>query len=229
MVGELTVQHAYIDGGDIPIPPRARVALSGARFKLDPASNRYQISKIFGGQNEEELYRSPLTEVGVDAKAGDYVLAINRVEVTGNEDIYKFLRNAADSTVDLTLNAKPSLQGSRKVSYKPITDESNLLYLDWVNRNREKVSQMTHGRIGYIHVPDMGASGIPEFIQWYFPQIRMDGMIVDVRANGGGNCARNPIENILRDLPCIHHSPPVQQPNPHPDLPPPHPLARHLP
>ncbi len=123
MIAELTVQHAYIDGGDIPIPPRARVALPGARFKLDPASNRYQISKIFGGQNEEELYRSPLTEVGVDAKAGDYVLAINRVEVTGKEDIYKFLRNAADSTVDLTLNAKPSLQGSRKVSYKPITDD----------------------------------------------------------------------------------------------------------
>ena len=217
MIAELTVQHAYIDGGDIPIPPRARVALPGARFKLDPASNRYQISKIFGGQNEEELYRSPLTEVGVDAKAGDYVLAINRVEVTGKEDIYKFLRNAADSTVDLTLNAKPSLQGSRKVSYKPITDESNLLYLDWVNRNREKVSQLTHGRIGYIHVPDMGASGIREFIKWYFPQIRMDGMIVDVRANGGGNVSRMLIERMRRELLGMQYSRTIEQGFTYPD------------
>src|SRR5260370_41696473 len=76
MIAELTVQHAYIDGGDIPIPPRARVALPGARFKLDPASNRYQISKIFGGLNEEELYLSPLTEVVVVAKSGYNELAI---------------------------------------------------------------------------------------------------------------------------------------------------------
>jgi tricorn protease len=200
MIAELTVQHAYIDGGDIPIPPRARVALPGTRFKLDPASNRYQISKILGGENEEELYRSPLTEIGVDAKAGDYVLAINGAEVTGKEDVYKFLRNAADSPVELTLNAKPSLDGSRKVSYKPITDESNLIYLDWVNHNREKVSQMTNGRIGYIHVPDMGASGIREFIKWFFPQIRKEGMIVDVRANGGGNVSRMLIERMRREL-----------------------------
>src|SRR5260370_41107683 len=98
MIAELTVQHAYIDRGDILIQPRARVALPGARFKLDPASNRYQISKIVGGQNEEELYLSPLTEVGVDAKAGDDGLAINSFEVTGKADISKFLRNRANTT-----------------------------------------------------------------------------------------------------------------------------------
>jgi tricorn protease len=217
MIAELTVQHAYIDGGDIPIPPRARVALPGARFKLDPASNRYQISKIFEGENEEELYRSPLTEIGVDAKAGDYVLAINGAEVTGKEDIYKFLRNAADSPVELTLNAKPSLDGSRKVSYKPITDESNLIYLDWVNHNREKVSQMTDGRIGYIHVPDMGASGIREFIKWYFPQIRKEGMIVDVRANGGGNVSRMLIERMRRELLGMQYARNIEQGFTYPD------------
>ncbi len=90
MISELTVQHAYIEGGDIPLPPRPQVALPGARFALDSASNRYRISKIFEGQNEEDVYRSPLTEVGVDVKVGDYVLAINGHDLTGADDPYSF-------------------------------------------------------------------------------------------------------------------------------------------
>ena len=69
MVSELTVQHAYVEGGDYTIPARPRVALPGARFELDKVSGTYRIAKILAGQNEEELYRSPLTELGVDAKA----------------------------------------------------------------------------------------------------------------------------------------------------------------
>ncbi len=83
MIAELTVQHAYIEGGDFQIPPRPRVGLPGARFEVDPASGRYRIAKIFEGQNEEDIYRSPLTEVGVNANVGDYVLAIDGEEVEG--------------------------------------------------------------------------------------------------------------------------------------------------
>src|SRR6266542_6078899 len=60
MISELTVQHAYIEGGDFQIPPRPRVGLPGARFELDKQSGRYRIAKIFEGENEEDLYRSPL-------------------------------------------------------------------------------------------------------------------------------------------------------------------------
>ncbi|MGH9833224.1 MAG: S41 family peptidase, partial [Blastocatellia bacterium] len=101
MISELTVQHAYIEGGDFNIPPRPRVALPGARFGLDRESGRYQITKIFAGQNEEEIYRSPLTEVGVDVKAGDYVLAINGEELKPADDPYRLLRNKADAPVQL--------------------------------------------------------------------------------------------------------------------------------
>ena len=83
MVAELNVGHAYIEGGDFEIPPRPPVALPGARFALDPASGRYRIAKILKGQNEEERYRAPLTEVGVDARVGDYVLEIDGVELKG--------------------------------------------------------------------------------------------------------------------------------------------------
>jgi tricorn protease len=217
MISELTVQHAYVEGGDFQTPPRPRVGLPGARFELDRKAGRFRIAKIFGGQNEEDIYRSPLTEVGVNASVGDYVLAINGEELTASDDPYRLLRNKADNPVQLTVNSKPALEGSRTVSYRPITEESNLIYLDWVNGNRRKVAEMSGGKIGYIHVPDMGAAGIREFIKWYYGQIRKEGMVVDVRANGGGNVSRMLIERLRRRLLALNYSRTVEEANTYPD------------
>ncbi|HEX5888514.1 MAG TPA: S41 family peptidase [Pyrinomonadaceae bacterium] len=200
MISELQVQHAYIEGGDFQIPPRPRSGLPGGRFELDKQAGRYRIAKIFHGENEEDTYRSPLREVGVNVSVGDYVLAIDGEELKATDDIYRLLRNKADNPVQLTVNKTPSMQGSRTVSYRPITDEQNLMYLDWVDHNREMVSKATGGRVGYLHVPDMGAAGIREFIKWYYPQLRKEGLIVDVRANGGGNVSRMLIERLRRKL-----------------------------
>jgi tricorn protease len=200
MVAELSVSHAYIAGGDFQIPDRPRVALPGARFALDGGSGRYRITKIFLGQNEESIYRSPLTEIGVEAKVGDYLLAIDGEELRGSDNPYRLLRNKADNPVQLTLNDKPTMEGARKVSFTPITNESNLIYLDWVTTNREKVDKMTGGRVGYLHLPDMGAAGIREFIKYYYGQVRKEGLIVDVRGNGGGNVSQMLIERLRRSL-----------------------------
>jgi tricorn protease len=198
MIAELTVQHAYIDGGDIALPARPRVALPGARFELDRDSGRYRIAKIFRGQNEEEIYRAPLTEIGVDLKVGDYVLAIDGQELKGEDDPYRLLRNRADGPVQLTVNSVPSAEGARRVRYSPISDEQSLLYLEWVTGNMATVDRLSDGRLGYIHIPDMGANGIREFIKWYYPQLRKQGLVVDVRANGGGNVSRMLIERLRR-------------------------------
>ena len=206
MISELVVQHAYIDGGDFQIPPRPRYGLPGARFEFDKQAGRYRIAKIFEGDNSEDIYRSPLTEVGVNASVGDYVLAIDGEELKATDDPYRLLRNKADNPVQLTLNKVPSMQGARTVSYKPITDEQNLIYLDWVDHNREKVSKATNGRVGYLHVPDMGANGIREFIKWYYPQLNKEGLIVDVRANGGGNVSRMLIERLRRKVLALNYS-----------------------
>lgn len=206
MIAELTVQHAYIDGGDFQIPPRPRSGLPGARFELDQQSGRYRIAKIFEGDNSEDIYRSPLTEVGVNASVGDYVLAIDGEELKATDDPYRMLRNKADNPVQLTINKTPSMQGARTVSYRPLTDEQNLIYLDWVDRNREKVSKATNGRVGYLHVPDMGANGIREFIKWYYPQLKKEALIVDVRANGGGNVSRMLIERLRRKVLALNYS-----------------------
>jgi tricorn protease len=167
---------------------------------LDAASGRYRISKIFAGQNQEEIYRSPLTAVGVDAHVGDFVLAIAGEDLSSNQNPYELLRNKAANPVELTLNAKPVLKGARKVSFSPITDESDLIYLEWVSHNRDYVDKATEGRVGYIHVPDMGAAGIWEFIKYYYPQIRKEALIVDDRGNGGGNVSQMLIERLSRKL-----------------------------
>jgi tricorn protease len=195
MVAELNVGHTYIQGGDYEIPPRPKVALPGARFELDPGSGRFRITRILQGQNEEDRYRAPLTEVGVDARVGDYVLEIDGVELRGDDDPYRLLRHKTDP-VTLTLNARPVLEGARSATYRPIASEEALLYLEWTNANREKVAKLTNGRAGYLHVPDMGAPGIYEFIKWFYPQIRKEGLVVDVRSNGGGNVSQWIIERL---------------------------------
>ncbi len=217
MISELVIQHAYIAGGDFDMPARPKVALPGARFEVDASSNRYRISKIFEGENEEDIYRSPLTETGVNAKVGDYILQINGEDVTADKDIYSYLRNKANGPVMLLVNSSPKLEGARTVTYKPVTDEGNLIYLDWVDGNRKKVAELSNGTVGYIHIPDMGANGIREFIKWYYPQLNKEGMVVDVRANGGGNVSRMLIERLSRKILAVTYSRTSENPSTYPD------------
>ncbi len=217
MISELTVQHAYISGGDELLPTRPHAGLPGARFEVDAASGRYRIARILRGQNEEDVYRSPLTEIGVDARPGDYVLSINGEEVSAKDDIYRFLRHAGDAPVVLMLNSTPSLTGARKVTYRPLNSETNLLYADWVERNRRTVDELSHGRIGYLHLPDMGEAGIREFIKWYYPQLRKDALLIDDRANGGGNISRMVIQRLNRTMLGVTYPRTIATPQPYPD------------
>ncbi len=217
MIGELSTSHSYISGGDYEVPDRPSAGLPGARFELDKKANRYRISAILRGQNEENRYRAPLTEIGVDAKVGDYVLAIDGVELTGDMNPYQVLLHRNGRPVELTLNDKPSSKDARKVSYNPITNERRLVYLNWVLENMEKVDKATDGRVGYIHVPDMGSNGIREFIKWFYPQIRKEGMVVDVRGNGGGNVSQMLIERFRRELLSVDYSRNSEYASPYPN------------
>ena len=156
--------------------------------------------KSSAARTRKRIYRSPLTEVGVDVKVGDYVLAIDGQDLAAKDNPYECLRNKANRPVQWTVNSKPTLDGSRNVTYRPITSETNLIYLEWVDHNREAVTKATGGKIGYIHIPDMGDDGIREFIKNYYPQIRKQGLIVDVRGNGGGNISQMLIERLRREL-----------------------------
>ncbi|MGH8042672.1 MAG: S41 family peptidase [Rudaea sp.] len=200
MVGELSNSHSYVQGGDLGVPKKPTVGLLGARFALDASAGRYRIASIMQGENDEDRYRSPLTEVGIDVHAGDYVLAINGRELTAQDNPYHLLQIAPGQPVELRVNSKPSDEGARNVLIKPLSSENDLKYYAWVKHNYDYVEKQTGGKVGYLYIPDMGGDGIREFIKWFYPQIRKQGLIVDVRDNGGGNVSPMIIERLARKL-----------------------------
>jgi len=200
MIGELNAGHTYVGGGEYPKPKRIQMGLLGANIKRDSKSGYYRIEKILRGQNWDKATRSPLTEIGVDANAGDYILAVDGKSTADVCDIYELLINKAGKQVTLKLNSKPARRGAREVVVVPTGSEENLYYYDWVQTNIEKVSDATDGKVGYIHVPDMGRRGLNEFVKYFYPQIRKKGLIIDVRGNGGGNVSPMLIERLRREI-----------------------------
>ena len=200
LIGELSNSHTYVGGGDYPDLHPVNLGLLGVDFALDSASGSYRIKKIYPGENWDPALRSPLTEPGINVKEGDYLLAVNGRPLHAPQDPYELFVNTANEVVTLTVNSKPSEDGSRNVQVKPINDEENLRQLHMITTNRKRVDEATSGKVGYIYLPDMGDAGLNEFVKQYFPQIRKQGMIIDVRYNGGGFVAQLVFERLRRIL-----------------------------
>jgi tricorn protease len=186
MIGELSNSHTYVGGGDFPDIHTVNVGLLGADFEADSASGFYRFKKIYRGENWDSRARSPLTEPGINVKEGDYLIAVNGRPLRVPQNPDELFVNTVNDTVTLTVNSKPSEDGSRNVQVKPVADEYSLRQLNMIETNRKKVDTATNGRVGYVYLPDMGPQGLNEFVKQYFPQIRKEGMIIDVRYNGGG-------------------------------------------
>jgi tricorn protease len=199
MIGELSNSHTYVGGGDYPDLHPVNVGLLGVDFELDQGGV-YRIKKIYPGQNWNGELRSPLTEPGINVKEGDYLIAINGRQLRAPQNPYELFVNTANETVTLTVNAKPSEDGTRNVQVKPINDEYNLRELNMIETNRQKVDATTGGKVGYVYLPDMGGPGLDEFVKQYFPQIRKQGLIIDVRYNGGGFVDELIFERLRRIL-----------------------------
>ena len=200
VIGELSNSHTYVGGGDQPELHPVNVGLLGVDFELDSATGLYRFKKIYPGENWDAAVRSPLTEPGVNIKEDDYLLAVNGRKLHAPQDPYELFVNTANQTTAITVNSKPSEDGARTVAVKPISDEFNLRQLNMVETNRKKVDAATHGRVGYIYIPDMEDDGLNEFVKQFFPQIRKEGMIIDVRYNGGGFVDQLIFERLRRIL-----------------------------
>ncbi len=200
MIGELNSGHTYVGGGDLPKLTRIPMGLLGARLDRDAQSKFFKISSILRGQNWDPELRSPLTEIGVNVREGEFIVAVDGRSTAELSDIWEALVGRAGKQVTLKVNGSATAQGARDVVVIPTDDERGLYYFNWVQDNIAKVTKATGGRVGYIHVPDMGVPGLNEFAKYFYPQTNKEALIVDVRSNGGGNVSPMIIERLRREL-----------------------------
>jgi len=203
MIGELNIGHAYVGGGDYAKPERIKQGLLGAKLERDKETGYYKIVKILKGQNWNSGLKSPLTEAGVSVNEGDYIIAVNGKSTKDMNGIYESLFNTVGKQVTLKVNSSPKENGSHETVVIPIDDEQKLYYFNWVQGNIEKVTKASDGRIGYIHIPDMGVNGLNEFVKYYYPQLQKEALIIDDRGNGGGNVSPMIIERLRREAAMI--------------------------
>ena len=197
MIGEVACGHAYVNPGEMPKPERIPMGLLGARINAHK-SGYYQIGEILPGAPYSAKLRSPLTEPGIGVKEGDFIVAIDGIPTNTVDNIYKLLIGKANVLTELTVNSKATPEGARTIVVKPIEDEYPLEHYKWVQNNIKTVEKATNGRVGYIYVPDMGPEGLNEFARYFYPQLDKEALIIDDRANGGGNVSPMLIERLLR-------------------------------
>jgi len=200
MISELSNSHTYVGSTDSADLHPVNVGLLGADYEADAASGMYRFKKIFIGENWDASTRSPLTEPGVNIKEGDYLVAINGRALHAPQTPDELLVNTANEVVTLAVNSKPAAEGARNVVVKPIGDEFSLRELNMIETNRKKVDAASGGRIGYVYLPNMEDDGLNQFVKQFFPQIRKEGIIFDVRYNGGGFVDQLIFERLRRVL-----------------------------
>lgn len=211
MQGELGTSHAYELGGDYREPPHYKQGFLGADFVYDPESDGYRITHIAQGDPWLREADSPLNRMGVNAKVGDILLAIDGQRLSRSLTPAQMLVNQANVELQLTLlslnsqgNKKAengdeqAKAGPRTVLVRTLSEEMSARYREWVEHNRRRVHEETEGRVGYVHVPNMGAVGYAEFHRYYVSESEREGLIVDVRFNGGGHVSQLLLEKLAR-------------------------------
>lgn len=197
MASELSVGHSYSGGGEsIDKPKAVKVGLLGADYEA--ANGRYRFRKVYGGLNWTPDLRSPLRTPGVAVSEGEYLLAVNGVEVKPPENLYRLFENAAGAQVRLKVGPDPTGAGSREVTVVPVDDESALRLRAWAEANQRQVDAATGGKVAYVHVPNTAEQGHAWFKRYFYPQSHKAALILDERLNGGGSVADYYIDILRR-------------------------------
>jgi tricorn protease len=170
----------------------------GADYSIE--NNRYRLARVFNGESWNPGARAPLTQPGVSAVAGEYILAIDGRDLTAKDDIYQRLEGKAGKQVRIKIGPNPNGRGARDVTVVPTGSEFALRTLAWEEDNRRKVDQLSGGKLGYVHIPDTNIGGWVYFNRYYYAQIRKDGMIIDERFNHGGQVDDYMVEQMSRPL-----------------------------
>jgi tricorn protease len=198
MGAEIAIGHSYVRGGAMPEVPPSRGGLLGADFAVE--GGRYRITRIYHGESWNPDLRAPLAGPGIDVAVGDFILAVNGVDLVVPDNIHRLLDGTADRQTVLTLNSRPDRQGARQVTVVPVGNEQGLRTRAWVEDNRRFVDQRSNGQLAYVYVPNTGQGGYESFNRYYFAQQDKKGAVIDERYNGGGSAADYIIDVLQRDF-----------------------------
>ncbi|GAA2743539.1 S41 family peptidase [Kitasatospora cinereorecta] len=196
-VGELGTSHAYV------IPPgrgaeaARRQGLLGADLVRDGL--QWRIGRILPGESSDPRARSPLAAPGVAIRPGDAITAVNGRPVDPVTGPAPLLAGTAGQPVELTVTGKDG-SGERHPVVVPLADEEALRYHDWVAGRRAAVRELSHGRLGYLHVPDMQSAGWAQLHRDLRAEMSREGVVVDLRENRGGHTSQLIIEKLGRKI-----------------------------
>ena len=198
MGAEIAIGHSYVRGGDLPDVPPTRVGLLGVDTAIE--NGRYRITRIYDGESWNPDLRAPLAAPGVAVAVGDYILAINGVDLTAGDNLLRLLDGTANRQTVLSVNPQPATAGARRITVVPVASDQGLRTRAWVEGNRRLVEKLSGGKLAYVYVPNTGQPGYQSFNRYYFAQQDKAGAIIDERYNGGGSAADYIIDVLGRDF-----------------------------
>ena len=198
MLGDITVGHMFVGGGDFPETKKIKTGLLGADFAIE--NGRYRLTRVFNGENWNPKLRAPLTQPGVNVKSGEYLIAVNGRDVRPPADVYSYFEETAGKQTLLRVGPNADGSGSREATVVPVDDETGLRNYAWIEDNRRNVDEVTGGQVAYVYLPDTFAGGYTNFNRYYFAQVGKQAVIIDERYNGGGDIADYVIDYLRRPL-----------------------------
>ena len=198
MLGEMTVGHMFVGGGDRPEVKRIQCGLLGADYTVE--NGRYRFAKVYNGENWNPSLKAPLTQPGVSVVAGEYLISVQGRDVRPPANLYSFFEETAGKSIVIRVGSDPSGANARQVTVVPVANETGLRNLAWIEDNRRKVDQLTGGRVGYVYLPNTAGGGYSNFNRYFFSQVSKEAVIIDERFNGGGSIADYVIDYLRRPL-----------------------------
>jgi tricorn protease len=198
MMGEITVGHLGVGGGDVPDVRTIPTGLLGADYKIE--NGRYRFARVYDGENWNPDLRAPLTQPGVNVQEDEYLLSVNGRDLRTTDNVYSFFEATSGKSVLLRVGPNPDGSGSREVTVVPVASEARLRNLAWIEGNRRKVDEATNGKVAYVYMPDTSFGGLTNFTRYYYAQVGKEAVIIDERFNGGGALATDIIEHLKRTM-----------------------------
>ena len=196
LVAELESGHARAFGGDVPKGPGAPVGLLGADYRIE--NGLYRIARIYSGELWNPFLGAPLAVPGLGVREGDYILEIDGRPLTATDNIHALLEGTVGRQIILTLAHRPRRDEAFSIQVEPIKSERGLRRWAWIERNRRRVAELSHGRVGYVYLPNTAGAGFTFFNRLFFSQVDKPAVIIDERGNGGGQAANYIVDVLTR-------------------------------